>query len=163
MTEISASGHQNYGEIFADLGGFLTVGGLLLFRFGVLSLYPEVIEYARAENLRQFWKGLTVAQKLSITALEVPSFTGVVFVVVALVTENNHADKMCSARSVPFGGIRLDQPPGRFSTCPVTRRDLPGINLCQPFTTRSRVFPETVRRLLAALHVERERLPGVSP
>jgi hypothetical protein len=66
-------------------GVLLTVGGLLPFQFGVLSLYPEVIGHARAGNLRQFWKGLTVAQKLSVTALEVPSFGGVVLVVVALV------------------------------------------------------------------------------
>ena len=65
-------------------GVLLTVGGLLLFRFGLIRLYPESIDYARAGHLRQFWNGLTAAQKLSITAMEVPSFTGVVFVFVAL-------------------------------------------------------------------------------
>jgi hypothetical protein len=66
-------------------GLLLTVGGYLLFRFGIPSLYPGAVEYARAGNLQQFWIGLTVAQKLSITAMEVPFFAGVVLIFVALV------------------------------------------------------------------------------
>jgi len=66
-------------------GLLLTVGGFLLFRFGITSLYPEAVEYARAGNLQQFWNGLTVAQKLSTTAMEVPFFAAVVLIFVALV------------------------------------------------------------------------------
>jgi hypothetical protein len=66
-------------------GLLLTVGGFLLFRFGIIGLYPESVEYARAGNLTQFWNGLTVAQKLSITAMEVPFFAGLVLILVGLV------------------------------------------------------------------------------
>ena len=65
-------------------GLLLTVGGWLLFRFGTLRLYPEAVRYAQARNLRQFWEGLTVAQKLFITGTEIPFFTGVVLLFIAL-------------------------------------------------------------------------------
>ena len=66
-------------------GLLLTVGGFLLFRFRITSLYPGAVEYAREGNLQQFWNGLTVAQKLSITAMEVPFFAGLVLILVGLV------------------------------------------------------------------------------
>jgi hypothetical protein len=66
-------------------GLLLTVGGFLLFRFGITSLYPQAVEDARAGNLQQFWHGLTVAQKLFITAMELPCFAGVVLVFVGLI------------------------------------------------------------------------------
>ena len=66
-------------------GILLTVAGFLLFRFGVIGLYPGAEEYAREGNLQQFWNGLTVAQKLFITAMEAPFFAGIVLVFVGLV------------------------------------------------------------------------------
>jgi hypothetical protein len=66
-------------------GVVLTFGGILLFRFGIIGLYPGAEEYAREGNLQQFWSGLTVAQKLFITAMEVPFFAGIVLVFVGLV------------------------------------------------------------------------------
>jgi hypothetical protein len=66
-------------------GLLLTVGGWLLFRFGIMTFYPEAVSSARAGNLGQFWAGLTIAQKFFITGMEIPVFTGIVLVVVALV------------------------------------------------------------------------------
>jgi hypothetical protein len=63
----------------------LTVGGFLLFRFGMATLYPEAITSAQTANLRQFWFGLTAMQKLAITGMELLFFSGVVLLVVALV------------------------------------------------------------------------------
>jgi|HubBroStandDraft_1064217.scaffolds.fasta_scaffold113626_1 hypothetical protein len=66
-------------------GLLLTVGGWLLFRFGIMTFYPEAVSLARAGNLAQFWAGLTVAQKLFITGMEIPVFAGIVLVFVGLV------------------------------------------------------------------------------
>ncbi len=70
---------------FLIWGLVLTVGGLLLFRFGTLRFYPEAVRYAQAGNLRQFWDGLTVGQKLLITGMEIPFFAGLVLLFVGLV------------------------------------------------------------------------------
>jgi uncharacterized membrane protein len=66
-------------------GLFLIAAGFLLFRLVMLNIYPESMAYMRAGNPRQFWDGLSVAQKFSITAMEIPVFAGVVLVLVGLV------------------------------------------------------------------------------
>jgi hypothetical protein len=66
-------------------GLLLLVGGFLLFRFAMFNIYPEALSYARAGNLKQYWDGLTVAQKLSLAAMETPMYAGIVLVLVGLV------------------------------------------------------------------------------
>jgi hypothetical protein len=65
-------------------GVILTTGGWLLFRFWLGRVYPEALRYLRAGNGRQFWDGLTVAQKLFIAGMEIPCLTGIVLLFIAL-------------------------------------------------------------------------------
>jgi hypothetical protein len=65
-------------------GLVLTVAGFLLFRFGITTFYPEAISIGQTAGLRQFWDGLTVMQKVAIAGMEVPFFSGIVLLILAL-------------------------------------------------------------------------------
>jgi uncharacterized membrane protein len=66
-------------------GLLLTVVGFLLFRLGILRLYPESVRYAQVGNLGGYWAGLTAGQKLFITGMEIPFLAGIVLLFVGLV------------------------------------------------------------------------------
>jgi hypothetical protein len=62
-------------------GVALTVAGWLFFRLSVFKVLPGLHS---ATDLRQFWEGMTVSQKLIATGLELPFFAGLLCLLVSL-------------------------------------------------------------------------------
>jgi hypothetical protein len=84
-------------------GLVLIVVGYVLFRYVTFHVYPESIAYARAGHLKTWWDGLTVGQKLFLTATEAPMYAGILVLVIGLVrlvTGKRAVDETGSSNSI---------------------------------------------------------------
>jgi hypothetical protein len=85
IAEISGQDGQTMKRSLLLWGFLLTVGGFLVFRLWILAYFPESVTYFRAGRPQEFWQGLTGAQKILITGMELPTFAGIVLMVIGVV------------------------------------------------------------------------------